>query len=127
MATPTPWRAAPAPRILDADTNREPAMAEPTRLANVVVALREKETGRLWVGAPGEQHADLRRRCGLGDRTAGWLTDGFVDLDTGEFLTRGQAARRWPQEAGRTHGRGTADSSDFEAIRRAKLARVGGR
>jgi hypothetical protein len=98
-------------------------MPEPTCIANVVVALRERKTGRLWVGEPGEQHADVRRRCQLGARTAGWLTDGFVDRDTGEFLTRGQAARRWPEEAGRTHGRGTADSSDFEAIRRAKLER----
>jgi hypothetical protein len=46
-----------------------------------------------------------------------------VDLDTGEFLTRGQASRRWPGEAGATFGRGTADSSDFAAIRRAKQGR----
>lgn len=91
--------------------------------ARVVVALREKRSGRLWIGEPWEQHADLRRRHQLGARTAGWLTDGFVDLDTGAFVTRGQAARRWPGEAGRTHGRGTADSSDFAAIRRAKRGR----
>lgn len=100
-------------------------MTEPKRFANVVVALRERKTGRVWAGEPGEQHADVRRRCQLGARTAGWLTDGFIDLDTDEFLTRGQAARRWPEEAGKTHGRGTADSSDFEAIRLAKLGRAG--
>jgi hypothetical protein len=97
------------------------------REARVVVALREKRSGRLWVGEPWEQHPDVRRRHVLGARTAGWLVDGFVDLDTGEFLTRGQAARRWPDEAGRTFGRGTADSSDFAAIRRAKLERAGRR
>lgn len=93
--------------------------------ARAVVALREKRTGRTWMGEPWEQHADLRRRFDLGARTAGWLVDGFVDLDTGEFLTRGQAAWRGPAEAGRTHGRGTADSSDFAAIRRAKRERCG--
>jgi hypothetical protein len=98
-----------------------------SEIANVVVALREKRTGRLWIGEPGEQHADLRRRCDLGERTAGWLLDGFLDLDAGEFLTRGQAWRRWPAEAGRTRGRGTADSSDFAAIRRARGGRKAAR
>jgi hypothetical protein len=87
----------------------------------VAVALLESHSGRLFVGQPWEQHADLRRRLGLGERTDGWLTAGFVDRRTGEFLTRGQAARRFPEETGRTRGRGIADSTDFECIRRAKL------
>lgn len=89
--------------------------------ADVVVALRESRTGRLFVGEPWEQHADLRRRLGLGERTDGWLAAGFVDRRSGEFLTRGQAAQRFPNEAGRTRGYGIADSADFECIRRAKL------
>jgi hypothetical protein len=90
--------------------------------ADVVVALRELRSGRTWVGEPWEQHADLRRRCDLGERTDGWLVPGFIDRRSGEFLTRSQAFRRFPDEAGRTRGHGLADSSDFECIRRAKLA-----
>lgn len=92
--------------------------------ADVVVALRENRSGRLWVGESWEQHADLRRRCELGERTDGWLTPGFIDRETGEFLTRGQAFRRFPEEAGKTRGYGMADSSDFECIRKAKLERT---
>lgn len=91
--------------------------------ADIVVAFREDRTGRLFVGEPWEQHADLRRRLDLGRRTNGWLTDGFIDRRAGDFLTRGQAARRFPDKAGRTRGRGVADSSDFTCIRRAKRAR----
>jgi len=98
-------------------------MEQQTEPADVVVALKEKKTGRVFLGKPWEQHADLRLREGLGEQTAGWLIDGFVDRRTGEFLTRGQTARRFPNEAGRTRGFGVADSSDFECIRRAKLAR----
>ena len=101
-------------------------MSARTGPARVVVALRER-SGRVHRGLTWEQHADLRRRLDLGTRTDGWLTAGFVDLDTGEFLTRGEAARRFPAEAGRTHGHGTADSSDFECIRRARHERVRGR
>jgi len=93
--------------------------------ANVVVALQERDTGKLYVGELWEQHDDLRKRCDLGERTDGWLTPGFVDLETREFLDRGQAFRRFPGEAGRTRGYGLADSSDFECIRSAKLRRVG--
>jgi hypothetical protein len=92
--------------------------------ADVVVALREDRTGRLWTGEPWEQHADLRLRCELGERTDGWLTPGFIDRRTGEFLTRGQAFRRFPGEAGRTRGHGLADSSDFACICRARAERL---
>ena len=92
--------------------------------ADVVVALREDRTGRLWTGEPWEQHADLRRRCALGEHTDGWLTPGFIDRRTGEFLTRGQAFRRFPGEAGRTRGHGLADSSDFACIRCAREDRT---
>ena len=106
----------------------EPAMAgdlPSTEPAKVVVALQERGTGKLYVGERWEQHDDLRRRRDLGERTDGWLTPGFIDLDTGEFLTRSQAFRRFPKEAGRTRGYGLADSSDFECIREAKLDRIG--
>jgi hypothetical protein len=92
--------------------------------ANVVVALHEKATGHCFTGEPWEQHADLRQRLRLGRRTDGWLTAGFIDRETGEFLDRSAAARRFPAEAGRTRGLGTADSSDFECIRSAKLERL---
>jgi hypothetical protein len=99
-------------------------MSEGRDRAKVAVAFRERKTGKVIRGEPWEQHADTRRRLDLGERTAGWLEDGFVDLVTGEFLSRGQAARRWPGEAGRTRGFGVADSSDFECIREAKLRRL---
>ena len=51
------------------------------------------------------------------------LTPGFIDCRTGEFLDRGQAFRRFLNEAGRTRGYGVADSSDFGCIRRAKRER----
>ena len=70
---------------------------------------REGRTGRLLVGEPWEQHAHLRYRLGLGRCTAGWLTDGFIDRRRGDFLTRGEAFRRFPDEAGRTRGHGTAN------------------
>ena len=100
--------------IMDDDSNR----------AKVAVAFREKKTGKIIRGEPWEQHADTRKRLDLGERTAGWLEDGFVDLVTGDFFSRGQAARRWPAEAGRVRGFGVADSSDFECIREAKLRRL---
>jgi len=92
--------------------------------ADVVVALRERSGDRVWIGAPWEQHDDLRRRCELGTRTDGWLPPGFIDRATGEFLDRGAAFRRFPEKAGRTRGYGVADSSDFACIRSAKLRRA---
>lgn len=92
--------------------------------ADVVVALRAIRSGRIYAGEPWEQHADLRRRLGLGGRTDGWLCAGFIDRSSGEFLARGQAAQRFPNEAGRTRGYGIADSADFECIRTAKLERL---
>jgi hypothetical protein len=94
--------------------------------AQVVVSLQERGTGKLYVGERWEQHADLRHRCDLGERTDGWLTPGFIDLETSEFLTRSQAFRRFPKEAGRVRGHGLADSSDFECIRKSKFERGGG-
>ncbi len=95
----------------------------PGQPARVVVALRERKTGRIYRGEAHEMHADLRVRERLGPRTEGWLDAGFIDLEADEFLTRGGAARRFPFEAGRTRGRGCADSSDFECIQRARRER----
>ena len=99
----------------------------PAHPARVVVALRERKTGRIFRGESHEAHADLRQREGLGRSTEGWLDAGFIDLEADEFLTRGGAARRFPFEAGRTRGRGCADSSDFECIQRARRARKASR
>ena len=95
----------------------------PAHRSRVVVALRERKTGKIFKGQAHEQHADLREREGLGRSTEGWLEAGFIDLDIGDFLTRGEPARRFPLEAGRTRGRGCADSSDFPCIREARQAR----
>jgi len=99
-------------------------MGDHPNRAKVAVAFRERKTGKIIRGEPWEQHADTRKRLDLGERAAGWLEDGFVDLVTGDFLSRGQAARKWPEEAGRARGFGVADSSDFECIREAKLRRL---
>jgi hypothetical protein len=92
--------------------------------ADVVVAFRERRTRQVIVGDPWEQHADLQRRLRLGPKLGGWLDAGFVDRSTGEFLTRGQAARRFPGEAGQHRGHGVADSADFTRIRRARRRRT---
>jgi len=91
--------------------------------ANVVVAFKGKKTDELYVGLPHEQHADLRVREKLGLKTEGWLVDGFFDRDADEFITRTEAAKRFPEETGRTLGLGTADSSDFDCINDARRNR----
>lgn len=81
----------------------DPAMAGdlPNAEPAKVVALQERSTGRLYVGERWEQHADLRERCDLGERTDGWLTPGFIDLGTGTT----KCPARVGQEPKRDHPR----------------------
>ena len=52
-------------------TDRREYSEAPSQPARVVVALRERKTGRIYRGEAHEMHADLRVREGLGPRTEG--------------------------------------------------------
>ena len=56
-----------------------------------VVALRERETGRLYQGLPEEIHSDLEARIGPLRSSDSPLDAGFFVAETGEFLTLPEA------------------------------------